>query len=84
MFLEITNFTPDLLLWHLFLLTVLSLGVDVLGGIFRLALGTMRLPALLFPGVAPPIAARTNILVNILASLGVSIRHFQECEVVFE
>ena len=83
MSLELPGFTSDLLLWQLLLLTVISLGVGILGGFVGLALGTMRLPALLLMGVAAPVAAGTNILVSVLASLGGSIRHFQEHRIDF-
>ena len=43
-----------------------------------LALGTMRLPALLLIGVAAPTAAGTNIMVSALASLTGALRHLRE------
>ena len=43
-----------------------------------LALGTMRLPAMLLLGMPAPIAGGTNILVSSLASLSGAIRHFRE------
>ena len=68
----------DLLLWQLLFLTVLSLGVGLLGGFVGLALGTMRLPALLLLGIPVPIAAGTNILVSTLSALTGSVRHLRE------
>ena len=43
-----------------------------------LALGTMRLPAMLLIGMAAPAAGGTNILVGSLASLTGAIRHLRE------
>jgi uncharacterized membrane protein YfcA len=74
--------TSDLLLWQLLLLTLISLLVGLLGGFLGLALGTMRLPALLLMGVAPPIAAGTNILVSTLGALAGSAGHLREGRVV--
>ena len=68
----------DMLLWKVVLLTAISFGVGLLGGFVGLALGTMRLPAMLLLGMAAPIAGGTNILVSSLASLTGAIRHFRE------
>ncbi len=70
--------TPDLLLWQALLLTVISGLVGVLGGFVGLALGTMRLPALLLMGIGAPAAAGTNILVSSMSALTGSIRHLRE------
>ncbi len=70
--------TPDLLLWQALILTVVSTLVGVLGGFVGLALGTMRLPAMLLMGMAAPAAGGTNILVSSLASLTGAIRHLRE------
>jgi uncharacterized membrane protein YfcA len=70
--------TPDLLLWKALVLTVVSTLVGVLGGFVGLALGTMRLPAMLLIGMAAPAAGGTNILVSSLASLTGAIRHLRE------
>ena len=67
-----------MILWQVALLTVVSFGVGLLGGFVGLALGTMRLPAMLLIGMAAPIAGGTNILVSSLASLTGAIRHFRE------
>ena len=68
----------DVLVWQAVLLTLLSLVVGVLGGFVGLALGTMRLPALLLMGIAAPTAAGTNIMVGALASLTGAFRHLRE------
>ena len=68
----------DMELWKVALLTLISFGVGLLGGFVGLALGTMRLPAMLLIGMAAPIAGGTNILVSSLASLTGAIRHFRE------
>ena len=79
---ELLGFTSDLLLWQVLVLTLVSLLVGLLGGFLGLALGTMRLPAMLLMGVAPPIAAGTNILVSTLGALAGSARHMREGRVV--
>ena len=70
--------TPDMLLWQALILTLVSTLVGVLGGFVGLALGTMRLPAMLLMGMAAPAAGGTNILVSSLASLTGAIRHLRE------
>ena len=72
------EFTTDLALWQLALLSLLSLAVGVLGGFVGLALGTMRLPALLLMGVNPQFAAGTNILVSALSAMAGGYRHVTE------
>ena len=67
----------DLLIWKAALLTLISFAVGILGGFVGLALGTVRLPALLLFGVASPIASGTNILVSTLASLMGAIGHLR-------
>ena len=64
--------------WQVLLLAVLSFLVGILGGFVGLALGTMRLPALLLIGVSPSTAAGTNILVSTLCALAGGYRHIQE------
>ena len=68
----------DVLVWQALLLTLISFAVGLLGGFVGLALGTMRLPALLLMGITAPTAGGTNILVSSLASLTGAIRHFRE------
>ena len=69
--------SSDVLLWKAVLLTVISLLVGVLGGFVGLALGTIRLPAMLLFGIPAPIAGGTNIMVSSLSSLSGSIRHWK-------
>ena len=70
--------TSDVLLWQALLLTAISGLVGVLGGFVGLALGTMRLPALLLMGIPAPSAAGVNIMVSSLSALTGSIRHLRE------
>ena len=70
--------TSDVLLWQALLLTAVSGLVGVLGGFVGLALGTMRLPALLLMGIPAPSAAGVNIMVSSLSALTGSIRHLRE------
>ena len=72
------EFTTDLAMWQLVLLSVLSLVVGLLGGFVGLALGTMRLPALLLMGVNPQYAAGTNILTSALSAMAGGYRHVTE------
>ena len=68
----------DLLVWEFIFLTVLSLGVGVIGGFVGLALGTMRLPALLFLGMPAPLAAGTNIMVSTLCAATGMVGHLRQ------
>ena len=72
------DLSSDVLVWQAILLTFISLLVGILGGFVGLALGTMRLPALLLMGIAAPIAGGTNILVSSLSSLTGAVRHLRE------
>ncbi len=65
---QVLGLTSDMMLWQVILLTLLSLAVGVLGGLVGLALGTVRLPALLLLGLPAPIAAGTNLLVSTLSA----------------
>jgi uncharacterized membrane protein YfcA len=76
--LEELGFASDVLVWQAALLTIVSFAVGVLGGLVGLALGTMRLPALLMIGIAAPTAAGTNILVSSLSASAGAVRHFRE------
>ena len=67
----------DVLIWHAVLLAIISFLVGILGGFVGLALGTMRLPAMLLLGMPAPAAGGTNILVSSLASLAGTIRHLR-------
>ena len=68
----------NLVLWQMLVLTAVSFGVGILGGFVGLALGTMRLPAMLLMGMPAPAAGGTNILVSSLASLSGALRHLRE------
>ena len=68
----------DALLWQAALLTVISFGVGIVGGFVGLALGTVRLPVLLFLGMPSTLAAGTNIIVSTASSLFGALRHMRE------
>ncbi|MQG10454.1 MAG: sulfite exporter TauE/SafE family protein [SAR202 cluster bacterium] len=74
----------DVLVWNALVLTAVSLGVGLLGGFVGLALGTMRLPAMLLMGMAAPTAGGTNILVSSISSIFGAIRHIREGRVNFK
>ncbi len=73
-----TVFGSEIVLWQALLLAFISFAAGLLGGFVGLALGTIRLPALLLLGVAAPTAGGTNILVSSLASLTGALRHLRE------
>ena len=77
MTLDELGLASDVLVWQAALLTAVSFAVGLLGGFVGLALGTMRLPALLLLGIPAPIAAGTNILVSGLSSLAGAARHLR-------
>ena len=68
----------DVLLWKAILLAVISLLTGILGGFVGLALGTIRLPALLLLGIPSTIAGGTNIMISSLSALSGSIAHWRE------
>lgn len=68
----------DVLLWQALALTALSYAVGVLGGFVGLALGTMRLPAMLLLGMPVATAGGTNILVSTLSAVAGSLPHLRE------
>ena len=72
------EFASGIQLWKALLLTVVSFLVGILGGFVGLALGTIRLPAMLLLGMPAPIAGGTNILVSGLACISGSVRHLRE------
>lgn len=72
------EFASGIQLWEALLLTVVSFLVGILGGFVGLALGTIRLPAMLLLGMPAPIAGGTNILVSGLACISGSIRHLRD------
>ena len=74
----------DVLVWNAVVLTAVSLAVGLLGGFVGLALGTMRLPAMLLMGLAAPTAGGTNILVSSISSIFGAIRHVHEGRVNME
>jgi len=77
MTLDDLGLASDVLVWKAVLLTAISFAVGLLGGFVGLALGTMRLPALLLLGLPAPVAAGTNILVSGLSSLAGAARHLR-------
>ena len=76
--LQLLGMTSDFVVWQAALLTVVSFAVGILGGFVGLALGTMRLPALLLMGMEAPTAGGTNILVSGVSSLAGAIRHLRD------
>lgn len=64
--------------WVAALLLALSFLIGMLGGLIGLALGTMRLPAMLLLGVPLPAAASANILVSSLTAVAGSHRHLRD------
>lgn len=75
---EVLGQTSPLVHWQIVFLGVLSFIVGLLGGTVGLALGTVRLPALLLLGVPAPIAGGTNILVSTFVGLAGAYRHVTE------
>jgi len=57
---------------------LVSFLVGLLGGFVGLALGTLRLPAIILTGLDPRIAGGTNILVSALSALAGGYRHLKE------
>lgn len=74
---DILGFDTAVNAWQLALLTAISAAVGVLGGLVGLALGTIRLPALLLLGVPAPLAGGTNILVSTLSAATGAVRHIR-------
>ena len=67
------EFASGIVLWKAVLLTAISFAVGIFGGFVGLALGTIRLPAMLLLGMPAPIAggnkhprqwARVSVRVN--------------------
>jgi hypothetical protein len=73
----------DVLIWNAMVLMIVSLGVGLLGGFVGLALGTMRLPAMLLMGMTAPTAGGTNILISSIRSIFGAARHVREGRVNF-
>ena len=61
--------------WQVAILGVISFFVGILAGFVGLALGTMRLPALLLLNVPPATAAGVNILVSTVSAFVGGYRH---------
>ena len=76
--LQLFGIASDVLVWQALLLTFLSFVVGILGGFVGLALGSMRLPALLLFGISPPTAAGTNIAISAASALTGALRHLRE------
>ena len=72
------DFAEQLAAWQIAVLAVVSLGVGVLGGMVGLALGTMRLPAMLFMGMESGVAGGTNILISTFSAVVGGFRHLRE------
>ena len=74
----------DVRVWQAVVLTLVSLSVGVLGGFVGLALGTIRLSALLLlTGLSVPVAGGTNILVSSLSAMAGAVRHLREGRVAW-
>jgi uncharacterized membrane protein YfcA len=67
----------DVLLWQAALLVIVSVAAGMLGGFVGLALGSIRLPALLLLGVSAPTAAGTNIVVSAASALVGAVSHLR-------
>ena len=67
----------DVLVWQAALLVIVSVVAGMLGGFVGLALGSIRLPALLLLGVSAPTAAGTNIVVSAAAALVGAVSHLR-------
>ena len=65
------------------ILAAVSAASGLIGGMSGLALGTMRLPVMLFLGIDPLVAAGTNMGVGLLGSLTGSWEHLRSRRVVF-
>lgn len=65
------------------ILAAVSGASGLIGGMSGLALGTMRLPVMLFLGIDPLVAAGTNMGVGLLGSLAGSWEHLRSRRIVF-
>ncbi len=65
------------------ILAAVSAASGLIGGMSGLALGTMRLPVMLFLGIDPLVAAGTNMGVGLLGSVAASWEHLRSRRVVF-
>ena len=65
------------------ILAAVSAASGLIGGMSGLALGTMRLPVMLFLGIDPLVAAGTNMGVGFLGSVAGSWEHLRSRRIVF-
>ena len=72
------TFASDISVLIALVLTVISFCVGILGGLVGLALGTIRLPAMLLLGIDPRIAAGTNIITSSVSSFFGAVKHIKE------
>ena len=72
------TFLSDISILVAVVLTIISFFVGVLGGLVGLALGTIRLPAMLLLGIDPRIAAGTNIITSSVSSFFGAVKHIRE------
>lgn len=72
------TFASDISIFVALVLTIISFFVGVLGGFVGLALGTIRLPAMLLLGIDPRIAAGTNIITSSVSSFFGAVKHIKE------
>ena len=73
----------DLSTLTLVLLAVISLAIGLVGGLVGIALGVIRLPAMVLLGVDPLIAASTNLLVSGVSSIVASWPAISEKRVAY-
>ena len=69
------DFGLPLPVWQVAILGVISFFVGILAGFVGLALGTMRLPAMLLLNIPPATAAGVNIMVSTLSAFVGGYRH---------
>ena len=75
---ELLGVTSHATVWQMAVLSFVSFAVGILGGFVGLALGIMRLPALLLLGFPVPLAAGTNIMVSTLSAVTGSVTHIRQ------
>ena len=73
----------DVTLTEYVILAAVSAVSGLIGGMSGLALGTMRLPVMLFIGIDPFVAAGTNLGVGLFGSLAGSWEHVRSGRVMF-
>ena len=72
------TFVSDISILVAVVITIISFFVGVLGGLVGLALGTIRLPAMLLLGIDPRIAAGTNIITSSVSTFFGAVKHIRE------